>query len=175
MNDSNSREPAETWRHFAIWREKLFGGFLAVLAALGVAFFRTDLPTWRFVICLAAVVVGVAFWLLDLRTGQLINVSQRAAAEQGSGKDSFAALQKARFEQSSPWITYGLGVDLLIGGILAGSFAGAYHYWTRLPESALGVTPAIALVVILVFLVVSQCVRRVLFNQEKQGLQKQTK
>jgi hypothetical protein len=167
-DESTDKELAVTWRYFASWREKLFGGFLAVLAGLGISFFRTPLPVWRLVVCLAAIVVSVAFWLIDLRTGQLLNASQAAGAKRGL--EVFAALEVERFEQSKRWITYGFAIDLLVGIVVAGSVAGAIVYWNRLPEGKIGfAVPSAVVVVFLVFVLMSQRIRTERFQAAKKN------
>ena len=64
--DKVYEELAVTWRHFALWREKSFAGYLTVLAALGVAFSTSPSTLVRLTIFLAGMLVSIAFWILDL-------------------------------------------------------------------------------------------------------------
>ncbi len=75
---------AAAHQYFLNWRHRLFAGYVAVLAALGVA------GSWAFeknctyafsLIPLASVVVTTVLWALDFRTRDLYRACQRAAAD----------------------------------------------------------------------------------------------
>ncbi|MDO8473437.1 MAG: hypothetical protein Q7T05_06430 [Dehalococcoidia bacterium] len=126
------QELALTWRHFASWREKVFAGFLAVLAALSVAFMRSPSQALRIAIFAAAILVSLVFWLLDVRSSQLINACQLAAARFEGSTGGFAALNTTRFGGSRWWASYGFAIDLLVTGVIGASAGGLYIYFSRL-------------------------------------------
>lgn len=170
------QELALAWRHFASWREKVFAGYLAVLAALSVAFTKSQSPALRVTIFAAAILVSLVFWLLDVRNGQLINACQVAAEKLERGKPGFAALNVTRFGEST-WLTsYGFAIDLLVSGVLGASGGGLYIYFTRLSEGAIGlVAPAICVVTFACFILGFQQIRRRRWAEEKANSEAQAK
>lgn len=163
--DERDKELGLTWRHFAAWKEKIFGGYLVVLAGLGTTIFGATSPAWRLAIFVAAIVVSVVFWLLDFRTSQLLNACQDAAT-----RDSrvFAVLNEER-KESQWWASYGFAIDVLVGAVVAASCASAYVYWRRLQPGLLGcITPTVGLAIFLLVGLAAQVIRRQRYKIEEQ-------
>ena len=65
-------QSAELLRHYLSWREKLFGGYLVVIAALAVAVNKVDQPPFfRSAMALLGVALTVVFWLFERRIREL--------------------------------------------------------------------------------------------------------
>jgi len=164
------QELAVTWRHFASWREKVFAGYLAVLAALSVAFMRSPSLVLRIAIFAAAILVSLVFWLLDVRNSQLIHACQLAAARfEGLTGGFAAALNTTRFGGSKWWATYGFAIDLLVTGVIGASAGGLYYIcFSRLSGGSIGlVTPVIGAVTFLFFMLVFQRKRNTDWSADK--------
>lgn len=116
-------EIGRAWRHFASWREKAFGGYLTVLAALAVGFYQNRSLPVRTVIFAGALLVSAVFWILDVRNLQLMNACQLAANRLECNKGCYAGLNRVRFERKrSP--SHGLAINLLVDGVGAVGVAG---------------------------------------------------
>jgi hypothetical protein len=130
-----SSEAGLQWRHFAVWREKIIAGYLAITAAIATAFVNVQ-ESDRIFLLLAAIVVCVVFWLFDFRNRLCMGVCQSAAASielairpsQTQGQyGGYTALTALRFAHLKPvkaqkqinMLTHGLAVDLLVAGIIA--------------------------------------------------------
>ena len=123
-------EIGQAWRHFASWREKIFAGYLTVLAALGIGFSQvTSIPV-RAAIFAGGILVSAVFWILDFRNAQLINACQAAGDRLERGKGCYGELNRLRFDRKSP-LTYGLAISLLVGGVGAASVGGLSVYMVR--------------------------------------------
>ena len=101
-------EAGQNWRHFASWREKSFAGYLTVLTALGIGFSQNTSVAVRGAILAGAIIVSVAFWILDFRNGQCLNACQVAAASLEDSKGVYSALNNLRFATKRTWFTYRL-------------------------------------------------------------------
>src|SRR5581483_10413639 len=69
-------ELGQAWRVFVAWREKIFAGYVTALAALGVAFHLSPQDQWA--IFLAAAVLSLVCWILDVRNQHFMNACQTA-------------------------------------------------------------------------------------------------
>lgn len=166
--DHADRQLVATWQHFASWKEKIFAGYLVVLGGLGISFFGTASQAWRILILGAAVVVSVVFWLLDYRTGQLLNACQVAASQQNQDRSVFAALNETRFTKSTRWTSYGFAIDLLVGAVTATSLAAVSVYWARLPSGSVGaVAPTVLIVAFPLIVLAAQMLRTRQWNKER--------
>lgn len=131
MNDETLyAELGHAWRQFISWREKIFAGYLTVLAALGIAFAQGSSVPLRSGIFAGAVVVSVVFWILDFRNRQMIGACQTAAAALEQQKGAYSALNRLRFDRVTR-VTHGLGINLLVGGVVGASCGGLYIYLAR--------------------------------------------
>lgn len=119
-------ECGEAWRYLSSWREKIFAGYLTVIAGLAIAF-STNASSHpvRAGIFAAAILVSAVFWILDFRNVQLINACQLTADRFEGGKGGYSALNTARFEQSGP-LAYGLAINVLVVGVAAAGFVGLW-------------------------------------------------
>ncbi len=73
-------------RYFLSWRHQLFAGYLAVLAALAIAFnwaYKNPLDynsrLWLVIVIVIGVFLTIIFWLLEIRTRQLYRGCQNIA------------------------------------------------------------------------------------------------
>ena len=132
-------ELGRAWRHFASWREKIFAGYVTVLAALGVAFSQNTSVPVQAAIFAGAIVFSIVFWILDFRNAQLLNACQAAAALLEDQKGAYSALY---WQRGGPKTVlkpaYGLAIDLLVGSVVAAAFGGMLVYINRWPENEIG-------------------------------------
>jgi len=132
-------EVAVIWRHFASWREKIFAGYVTVLAALAVAFSQNTSAPIRVAVFGGAALVSVVFWILDFRNSQLLNACQDAAALLEDPGGGYRALSGLRSDPNSrTWATYGLAIDLLVGVVITASSAGMVVYIGRSSKDQIG-------------------------------------
>jgi hypothetical protein len=118
-------ELGRTWQHFVSWREKIFAGYLAVQAALGVAYSHSQDSHYSddvsIVILFGAVLFSIVFWILDVRTNQLVNACQhRAASLEEDHQGAYHAIKSV----GGSCLTYSLAVDVLVSSVA--SLATAY-------------------------------------------------
>jgi hypothetical protein len=133
----------EIWRFFAAWREKIVAGYLAVLAALGVAFSHYQAPGPRCAVLGAAIVASLVFWILDVRNVYFLNVAQAAASRlegEASPLGCFGALEKRLDPAKSAWgsltmPTYAQAYNILVASIVGGSIGGLFVFIRRLHAS----------------------------------------
>lgn len=77
-------EAGQQARYYLSWREKLLGGYFAVMAALAFAFGKMWLTSFRsvaFLVPLLAAILSVLFWLLDRRNRTLYEACITAGAQ----------------------------------------------------------------------------------------------
>lgn len=128
-------EIGESWRQFVVWRERIFGGYLAVIAPLAIAFTQVGDADLQVILLLAAVTVSVAFWILDFRNRTLLWACQRAgealektvettkALPRGE-RGCYSALNDVRLFPGTR-LTHGFAINIIIvAAIVAGSLAG---------------------------------------------------
>jgi hypothetical protein len=107
-----------------------------------------------------AILVSVVFWILDLRSGQLINVCQIAAAQLENPKGVFTALNALRLGASTWWASYGFAIDLLVAGVIGASAGGLYRSISRPSGPGIGsVAAAISVGMFLSIVVLSRRLR----------------
>jgi len=113
-------ELGRTWQHFVSWREKIFGGYLTVLAALGVTYSHYDSHPCDGVviaILLGVILFSIIFWILDVRTNQLVNACQNRAAALEEDQGAYRAIQSVKDD----WPTYSRAVDVLVSFVVGGA------------------------------------------------------
>ena len=132
-------ELAHIWQHFASWREKIFAGYVTVLAALGVAFSQNTSARIHVAVFAGAALVSIVFWILDFRNSQLLNACQNAAALLENPGGGYRALSSLRSDPNSKtWATYGLAIDLLAGSVITAASAGMAVYIGRSSKDQIG-------------------------------------
>lgn len=122
-NDKLYEEIGRNWLHYVSWREKIFAGYLSVLAALAFAFSKESGIPVRTALCGFAVVVSVVFWILDFRTTELVNLCQLAGEKMAESKGFYGALNQRRFAERH-LVSFGLAINLLVSSIIATSAVG---------------------------------------------------
>jgi hypothetical protein len=120
-------EVGRAWRHFASWREKIFAGYLSLLAALAWGFPKTNGTPIHVAILACAILVSAVFWMLDFRNIQLLNACQLAGEHLETSEGFYTRLNQLRFEQSSP-LGYGLAISLLVVSVVGASVGGISFY-----------------------------------------------
>ncbi len=127
-------EIGESWRQFVAWHERIFGGYLAVIAALAIAFTQVGDADLQVILLLAAVTVSVAFWILAFRNRTLLWACQRAgealektvettkALPRGE-RGCYSALNDVRLLPGTR-LTHGFAINIIVAAIVAGSLAG---------------------------------------------------
>jgi len=110
-----------------VWREKLFAGYLAALAALGFAIVQSGSAKARSASFAAGIVISIVFWIIDARSRQIVNACQIAAARFENDAGCYSALNRLRFDGSSRF-TYWLGIHCLVAVSLAACAVGLIEY-----------------------------------------------
>jgi hypothetical protein len=126
----------ETWLHFATWRERIFAGYLTVLAALAYAFSKNASIPIRSAVFAFGILVSAVFRILDIRTTGQINLCQRVGRNLFDSRGFYAAIDKDRF---MAWrvMTYGFAINMLVAGIVGPSIVGLVIYilkWRAMPN-----------------------------------------
>jgi hypothetical protein len=120
-------EIGRVWFYFDSWREKIFGGYLAALAALAFAFWKDASVPIRAGIFAFAIVVSVVFRILDLRTTDFINLCEEEAGKLAESKGFYGEFNQRRFG-STTRLTFGMAINILVASILGASAAGFCWY-----------------------------------------------
>jgi uncharacterized membrane protein YbhN (UPF0104 family) len=160
-DDKLYEELGRAWLHYVVWREKIFGGYLSVLAALGYGFSKVENDLARAAVFASAIVVSIVFWMLDFRTNQLVNTCQLAADQMTQSKGFYGALNRTRFARRSG-ISYGTAISTLVASVVGIGAAGMLHYmqaWALRPEHNCW-DIAIVATALVVASVVQQCLTR---------------
>jgi len=112
-------EAGNNYRQFCLWREKIVGGYIAILGALGTGFRQSEGHCgFQFALLSAAILVSIVFWLFNLRNSDFIRVCQRAARElEPKGNGVYSRLN----ELTPNTLTHGLAVNILVFAVLAAS------------------------------------------------------
>jgi len=109
----------------------------AVLAALGAAYLRIFYPSDRVsdaareaaadrvAIFAGAIVVSAVFWILDVRSNELVNeIQERAADLEGREGGAYSTLREVRENgREGVWPTHSLAVDALVSSVVTGALA----------------------------------------------------
>jgi hypothetical protein len=139
------RELGEFLRYHFRWRERLFGGFLTVLAVLAVAFYHTyrdrghgddpGLHDWAWIVPLIGSVLAFVFLLLDRRCHANVLAMRRTGKVLEEKTDGARGVYKT-FDEIKPasfgehalshtrvvWALYGVAaVFLLVGAVSLGA------------------------------------------------------
>jgi len=116
-------ELGRAWQYFATWREKIFAGYLSVLAVLAYAFSNKDGPSFHAAVFGFAILVSAVFRMLDYRTTDLVDLCQRAGESLAGSKGIHSEVERGRFGTKGR-ASYGLAVDTLVAGVAGTSAAG---------------------------------------------------
>ena len=122
-------EIGKAWQYFDSWREKIFAGYLSVLAALAFGLSKSASIHVRAVLFAFGILVSVGvFRTLDFRTTELINLCQAAGDNLAGPKGLHRALSGLRFATTKSWkkswLSYGTAISLLVASVIATSFVG---------------------------------------------------
>jgi hypothetical protein len=121
------------WLNYISWREKIFAGYLSVLAALAFAFSKITSDHGHAATFAFAFLVSAAFRILDYRTTELVNLCQRVGERLENSEGFYGELNRERFaREGRP--SYGLAIDLIVAFISGASVIGLAFYsrkwWT---------------------------------------------
>jgi hypothetical protein len=111
-------EIGRAWLYFDSWREKIFAGYLTVLAALALAFSKDASLYVRTAVFAFSIVVSVVFWILDFRTTELLNLCQAAGEQMAESKGFYGELNQRRFARKNR-VSFGFAVSLLVSSVIA--------------------------------------------------------
>lgn len=131
--DKTYEEVGQSYRKFLDWREKIVGGYVAIVGGLGIGYRQSDgHPGFQSVLLCAAVLASAAFWVLNIRNSRFlvkcVLAGQKLEGEEGGVYRSMGTLTH------SNRLTHGLAVNLLVSGVVAGSTFGLWstrHEWWR--------------------------------------------
>jgi hypothetical protein len=138
--------------HFASWRERIFAGYLTVLAALGFAFSKeTSIPV-RAAVFAFGILVSAVFRILDFRTTDIINLCQDAGESlEGSG-GFYGEINERRFDVEGR-ASYALAIDTLVTVVVGASATGLAIYLLRWRRVNYTVGPCWSIVTVTLILV----------------------
>jgi hypothetical protein len=107
------KEIGRAWLHYVTWREKIFGGYLTVLAALAYEFETSQGDHIRAALFAAVLLVSIVFRLLDYRTTALVNLCQSTGENLSGLRGLFGQINQRRFAKTGS-ISYATALDLLV-------------------------------------------------------------
>jgi hypothetical protein len=117
-------------RHYLGWREKLLGGYLAIIAALTVAVWSSRESSYVGpALAILAMLLTVVFWRLEYRNRMLFQacVGAGASLEQSASLSGpFSAINE---ESSTPTHSYVL--DFFFASAIVIQFVAAVLLWQR--------------------------------------------
>ena len=161
MTESESyiyAEVGQTYRKFLDWREKIIGGYVAVIGGLGFGYSGSKNPDFQLVLLLAAILTSIAFWILNMRNSKFIMTCVDAGrkveeAEKKTGVyTEMDTLTHTR--RLTHWfkrrLTHGLAVNLLVSGVIVGS---SFGLWKAHLFQTIGCCAAIVLFIVFVALI----------------------
>jgi hypothetical protein len=159
----------QTWTHFAAWREKIFAGYLTVLAGLAYAFSKDAGAPVRSALFAFAILISVLFRILDIRTTGQINLCQRVGARLAGGEGVHGEIMKDRFS-TSRLTTYGFAINMLVAGVIGASGAGLFIYIEKWRDP--GYVPCwewsvLAVIASIVVLIIAECYTGKIWRREK--------
>jgi len=162
-------ELGKAWLHFASWRERIFAGYLSVLAVLAYAFSRDASNPIRAAILGFAILVSIVFRILDIRTTRHVNLCQRVGRSLAAGKGLYAEIDKDRF---STWrvTTYGFGINVLVAGVIGPSVVASLIYILKWRDAKYVVCwrwSVIAVVGAIVVLIIAECCTGMIWKGER--------
>jgi hypothetical protein len=131
----------ELHRYFLTWRHQLLAGYLATLAALGIAFgwtydWTNNARPLASIVCLVGLFLTTIFWLLEGRNRRLYRECQNVASdieakfgfapkvESNQGKGIYAALKQTK------GFSHSRTIDILFAVAAVALLASAaYSFW----------------------------------------------
>ncbi len=106
-------EVGMNYRYFLTWRHRLFAGYFALLAALGIAlsWLAKEAPGWSWTPFAIALVVSLLFWALEIRNRSIYrNIYDSGAAcekELPAGTGVYTGIRTGR----RGWISHSRAMD----------------------------------------------------------------
>jgi len=112
-------EVGQNYRKFLDWREKIIGGYVAVIGGLSLAYDRSSGSRgFQSVLLFGAILTSLAFWILNMRNSKFIVTCVRAGQKLEDGKGVYSEMGTLTHTSR---LTHGLAVNLLVFGVIAGS------------------------------------------------------
>lgn len=125
-------EVGQNYRKFLDWREKIVGGYVAVIGGLGFGYSRADAALgFKAVLLFSAILTSFAFWVLNMRNSKFIVTCVRAGQELEGGKGVYSCMGTLTHTSR---LTHGLAVNLLVSSVIAGSLFGLWNlkeFWLQ--------------------------------------------
>jgi hypothetical protein len=113
----------QSYRKFLDWREKIIGGYVAVIGGLGLGYDRSTRMGFRSLLLVGAVLTSLAFWILNMRNSKFIVTCVRAGRDLENGHGVYSKLESLIHTSR---LTHGLAVNLLVFGVVVGSVFGLW-------------------------------------------------
>jgi len=131
-------ELCQAWRLFVSWRDKIFAGYLSVLAVLAYAISQYPSTLFRVVGFSFVILFSLVFRILDFRTNEFINSCQ-LAGDMMEGSTGFCAeINRRRYGKPSEetvvdlpkdsWVNFTTAINLLVVFVVGISLAGLIFY-----------------------------------------------
>ena len=118
-------EAGQNYRKFLDWREKIIGGYVAVIAGLGLGYSRVDVSSgFKAILLSSAILTSLAFWLLNMRNSKFIVTCLRAGQKLEEGKGVYSEMGTLTHTSR---LTHGLAINLLVSFVIAGSVFGLWN------------------------------------------------
>src|SRR5579863_3753418 len=95
--DKRYDELGQAWRQFVSWRDKIFAGYMTVLATLGYGVLQNHSFRIRAAIFGFSLAISVVFRILDYRTTDLIDLCQVTGQKIAGTTDLYGEMEDGRF------------------------------------------------------------------------------
>jgi hypothetical protein len=119
-------EVGQNYRKFLDWRERIVGGYVAIIGGLGVGYHQSEAsPRFQSVLLCTATLTSFAFWLLNVRNSKFLSTCSIAGEKIESSGGVYSSMRSLAHRSR---LTHGLAINLLVSGVVAGS---AFGLWTR--------------------------------------------
>ncbi len=119
-------EVGQSYRKFLDWRERIVGGYVAIIGGLGVGYHQSDAHCgFQSALLCTAILTSLAFWILNMRNSKFIVTCVRAGQKLERGGGVYTSMGTLSHTSR---LTHGLAVNLLVSGVVAGS---AFGLWTN--------------------------------------------
>ena len=131
-HEATYEEVGRNYRKFLDWREKIVGGYVAVVGGLGFGYSRGDASiNFQAILLFAGMLTSFAFWVLNMRNSKFIVTCVRAGQKLEGGTGVYSEMGTLTHTGR---LTHGLAVNLLVSAVMAGSLFGLWNikeYWLQ--------------------------------------------
>src|SRR5438270_244954 len=103
-------EVGQNYRKFLDWREKIIGGYVAIVGGLGFGYGQASTsPGFRSILLFSALLTSAAFWILNMRNSRFIVTCVRAAQRLENGTGVYSEMGHLTHTSR---LTHGLAVNM---------------------------------------------------------------